>query len=151
MYLYLQELPKWWAWYYWICPTAWTVNGLITSQYADLQKNVTNILPTGETSNIIVSEYLNKTFGFHTDFLGQVAAVLVVFPILFALLFIFFVKTLNFQRRWMWAFFKFYYLLPSRSDWIMQCKSFDLLESIYLFFAQYRYCWAQNFIDIHTN
>ena len=95
----LQELPEWWAWYYWICPTAWTVNGLITSQYADLQKNVTNILPTGETSNIIVSEYLNNTFGFHTDFLGKVAAVLVVFPILFALLFIFFVKTLNFQRR----------------------------------------------------
>jgi hypothetical protein len=96
----LQQLPKWWAWYYWICPTAWTVNGLITSQYADLQRNVaTVIFSTGETSNVPVSDYLNETFGFHKDFLGAVAAVLLFFPILFALLFIFFVKTLNFQRR----------------------------------------------------
>ncbi|KAL0915683.1 hypothetical protein M5K25_016120 [Dendrobium thyrsiflorum] len=30
------KIPKWWIWYYWICPVAWTVYGLITTQYGDL-------------------------------------------------------------------------------------------------------------------
>ncbi|KAE8684728.1 ABC transporter G family member 29 [Hibiscus syriacus] len=30
------RIPKWWIWYYWICPLAWTVYGLILSQYGDI-------------------------------------------------------------------------------------------------------------------
>ncbi|KAE8679805.1 Pleiotropic drug resistance protein 12 [Hibiscus syriacus] len=31
------RIPKWWIWYYWICPMAWTVYGLILSQYGDVE------------------------------------------------------------------------------------------------------------------
>ncbi|KAF2323469.1 hypothetical protein GH714_035626 [Hevea brasiliensis] len=31
------RIPKWWIWYYWICPVAWTVYGLIVSQYRDAE------------------------------------------------------------------------------------------------------------------
>ncbi|KAF5932025.1 hypothetical protein HYC85_028196 [Camellia sinensis] len=30
------KIPKWWMWYYWICSVAWTVYGLIASQYGDV-------------------------------------------------------------------------------------------------------------------
>ncbi|MCO5565028.1 hypothetical protein L7F22_018698 [Adiantum nelumboides] len=93
------KLPEWWRWYYWLCPTAWTVNGLITSQYADVQTLIEVTLPTGEIGNQRVSEYLNTTFGFHKGFLGEVAAVLIIFPLFFALVFTLCVRALNFQRR----------------------------------------------------
>lgn len=96
----IQKLPQWWRWYYWLCPTAWTVNGLITSQYADSQKLIEVIVPTGDIANRTISDYLNSTFGFHKDFLGEVAAVLIIFPVFFALVFTICVRALNFQRRW---------------------------------------------------
>ncbi|KAL9251841.1 ABC transporter G family member 42-like protein [Drosera capensis] len=34
------RIPKWWMWYYWICPVAWTVYGLIVSQYGDLTDTI---------------------------------------------------------------------------------------------------------------
>ncbi|KAI5072441.1 hypothetical protein GOP47_0012547 [Adiantum capillus-veneris] len=93
------KLPKWWSWYYWLCPTAWTVNGLITSQYSDMRKTIQVNLPTGGVASQDITDYLNITFGFHRDFLGEVATVLIVFPIFFALVFTFCVRALNFQRR----------------------------------------------------
>ncbi|KAM2372267.1 hypothetical protein ACFX1X_047013 [Malus domestica] len=35
------KIPKWWVWYYWICPVAWTVYGLIVSQYRDIEETIT--------------------------------------------------------------------------------------------------------------
>ncbi|KAI4329206.1 hypothetical protein L6164_021496 [Bauhinia variegata] len=34
------RIPKWWIWYYWICPVAWTVYGLIISQYGDVTDDI---------------------------------------------------------------------------------------------------------------
>ncbi|KAH7278689.1 hypothetical protein KP509_38G052500 [Ceratopteris richardii] len=93
------KLPEWWSWYYWVCPTAWTVNGLITSQYSDAKRSIQVNLPAGGQGKQEITEYLNRTFGFHRDFLGEVATVLIVFPIFFALVFTVCVRTLNFQRR----------------------------------------------------
>lgn len=93
------KLPKWWLWYYWLCPTAWTVNGLITSQYGGMEKAIQVNLPSGGQGSQNVTDYLNRTFGFHRDFLGEVATVLIVFPLFFALVFTFCVRALNFQRR----------------------------------------------------
>eukprot|EP00249_Psilotum_nudum_P016596 c25899_g1_i3 orf=377-2713(+) len=89
------KLPHWWVWYYWICPTAWTVNGLITSQYGDNNSEI--ILKNKHNSTI--KEFLNSYFGFHEDFLGFVAIVLTIFPLFFAFTFAFCIRTLNFQRR----------------------------------------------------
>jgi ABC-type multidrug transport system ATPase subunit/ABC-type multidrug transport system permease subunit len=89
------QLPRWWVWYYWICPTAWTLNGLITSQYGDLRKK---IRIDGKPEQAI-EDFLKDYFGFHRDFLGAVAAVLVIFPVFFALLFSISMSRFNFQKR----------------------------------------------------
>ncbi|KAK3189997.1 hypothetical protein Dsin_029558 [Dipteronia sinensis] len=88
------QIPKWWIWLYWICPTSWSLNGLFTSQYGDIDKE---ILAIGEIKT--VSSFLQDYYGFHHDQLGLVAIVLIAFPIAFASLFAYFIGKLNFQRR----------------------------------------------------
>ncbi|KAG5392294.1 hypothetical protein IGI04_022257 [Brassica rapa subsp. trilocularis] len=92
----IPKIPKWWIWYYWICPVAWTIYGLITSQYGDVE---TPIAFPGGPPNLTVKQYLKDQYGFESDFMGPVAAVLVIFPVFFAFVFAFCIKTLNFQTR----------------------------------------------------
>ena len=91
----LQRIPKWWIWYYWMCPLAWTVYGLIVSQYGDLNEMIS--VP-GQSSQTIKS-YVEDHFGYDTDFMGVVATVLVGFSVFFAFTFAFCIRTLNFQQR----------------------------------------------------
>ncbi|PON68433.1 ABC transporter-like [Parasponia andersonii] len=88
------QIPKWWLWLYYICPTSWQLNGMLTSQYGDLERE---ILVFGESKT--VAAFLEDYFGFHHNLLGVVAVVLIVFPIVFASLFAYFIGRLNFQRR----------------------------------------------------
>lgn len=81
----------WWRWYYWLCPLAWTLYGLIASQFGDVK----HMLDTNET----VQSFIRSYYGFRHDFLGVVAAVMVTIPALYALVFAFSIKVLNFQRR----------------------------------------------------
>lgn len=53
------------------------------------------MLETGET----VEEYLRNYMGFRHEFLGVVALVHVAFALLFAFIFAFSIKVLNFQTR----------------------------------------------------
>ncbi|ONK59473.1 uncharacterized protein A4U43_C08F6790 [Asparagus officinalis] len=85
------KIPVWWRWYYWICPVAWTLYGLVASQFGDIDDK----LDSGE----VVSDFVRTYFGFKHSFLGVVAVVVVAFPVLFAFLFGFSIKVLNFQRR----------------------------------------------------
>ncbi|KAG0454843.1 hypothetical protein HPP92_024135 [Vanilla planifolia] len=85
------RIPVWWRWYSWICPVAWTLYGLASSQFGDYQ----NILETDET----VQDFLRRYFGFRHDFLGAIAVALIGFPLLFAFVFAFSIKAFNFQRR----------------------------------------------------
>ncbi|CAA6674583.1 unnamed protein product [Spirodela intermedia] len=66
------RIPIWWRWYYWACPVAWTL-------YVDV--------------------FLKNYFGFEHDFLWAVATAVVAFSVLFASVFAFSIKTLNFQKR----------------------------------------------------
>lgn len=91
---FLQQIPKWWLWLYYTCPTSWTLDGLLTSQYGDIKKE---IMVSGETK--IVAAFLKDYFGFHHDHLGLVAAVLIIFPLAFASLFVYCIGKLNFQKR----------------------------------------------------
>ncbi|KAJ7972576.1 Pleiotropic drug resistance ABC transporter [Quillaja saponaria] len=86
-----KRIPIWWRWYYWACPLAWSLYGLVASQFGDVKDK----LDTGETVEGFVREY----FGFRHDFLGVVAAVLVGFTVLFAVAFAIGIKVFNFQRR----------------------------------------------------
>ncbi|GAV61270.1 ABC_tran domain-containing protein/ABC2_membrane domain-containing protein/PDR_assoc domain-containing protein [Cephalotus follicularis] len=90
------RIPKWWIWYYWICPVAWTVYGLIVSQYGDVE---TRIRAPGMTTDPTIKWYIEKHFGYDPNFMGPVAAVLVGFAVFFALLYAYCIRTLNFQMR----------------------------------------------------
>ncbi|CAN4120751.1 unnamed protein product [Withania somnifera] len=84
------RIPIWWRWYYWACPVAWTLYGLVASQFADLQDIV---------NDQTVEDFLRSSFGFKHDFLGVVAAVIVAFAVVFAFTFALGIKAFNFQRR----------------------------------------------------
>ncbi|KAF3958942.1 hypothetical protein CMV_016199 [Castanea mollissima] len=88
------KIPKWWVWCYWICPTAWSLNGLLTSQYGDIKKE---ILIFGELKT--VGSFLEDYYGFQHDQLGLVAFVLIAYPIIYASLFAYCIGKLSFQRR----------------------------------------------------
>nr|GMD77748.1 Pleiotropic drug resistance protein 1 [Ipomoea batatas] len=86
------RMPIWWRWYFWACPVSWTLYGLVASQFGDLETQVTD-------ANQSVKELLDDFLGFKHSFLGVVAAVLVVFPVMFAVTFAYAIKVLNFQKR----------------------------------------------------
>ncbi|WOK98239.1 ABC transporter G family member 41-like [Canna indica] len=88
------QIPKWWIWLYYISPMSWSLNGLFSSQYGDVQKE---IMVFGETKS--VASFLKDYFGFHQNLFGLVAVVLLAFPIIYATLFAYFIGKLNFQRR----------------------------------------------------
>ncbi|KAJ7951718.1 Pleiotropic drug resistance ABC transporter [Quillaja saponaria] len=90
------KIPKWWVWYYWICPVAWTVYGLIISQYGDIEATI-NV--PGVTPDPTIKQYIEDYFGYDPDFIWPVAGVLVGFTAFFAFLYAFGIKTLNFQTR----------------------------------------------------
>lgn len=91
-YVWLQSIPIWWRWYYWACPVAWTLNGLVTSQFGDIDDV---LVDTGET----VREFLKSHFGFKHDFLGVVAFMIPGFAVLFGFVFAFTISVFNFQKR----------------------------------------------------
>ncbi|KAM6602199.1 hypothetical protein CsatA_021808 [Cannabis sativa] len=87
------RIPIWWRWYYWACPTAWTLYGLLVSQYGDVEDVMD--AETGET----VKQYLKSYFGYKHDFIGVVAMVNVFYGLLFGGIFALSIKVLNFQNR----------------------------------------------------
>ncbi|GMI73697.1 ATP-binding cassette G33, pleiotropic drug resistance 5, PLEIOTROPIC DRUG RESISTANCE 5 [Hibiscus trionum] len=88
------KLPKWWNWFYWMVPTSWTLRGLITSQYGDINKE---IIAFGERKTI--SAFLESHYGFKHKDLPITAILLFAYPIFFASVFIYCTAKLNFQRR----------------------------------------------------
>ncbi|KAJ4732359.1 ABC transporter G family member 44 [Rhynchospora pubera] len=85
------QIPGWWIWYYWLSPMAWTLYGLVVSQYGDITSQMDD--------GVIVKDYVNSYFGFKHDFLPVVAVVTLGFTVLFAFLFGFSIQKLNFQKR----------------------------------------------------
>ncbi|GMH15940.1 hypothetical protein Nepgr_017781 [Nepenthes gracilis] len=86
------SIPVWWRWYYWICPVAWTLYGLVASQFGNVQAKLTD-------KNQTVEKFVRSYFGFKHDFLGAVAGVVVGFVVLFAFIFAFSIRSFNFQKR----------------------------------------------------
>ncbi|ONI16060.1 hypothetical protein PRUPE_3G076600 [Prunus persica] len=85
------RIPIWWRWYYWACPVAWTLYGLVASQFGDLNDTIDN----GQT----VKQFLDDYFGFRHDFVVVVAAGHVGFTVLFGFIFSVSVMAFNFQTR----------------------------------------------------
>ncbi|XVE63543.1 hypothetical protein DITRI_Ditri07aG0028400 [Diplodiscus trichospermus] len=85
------RIPIWWRWYYWICPIAWSLNGLVASQFGDMEDE----FESGET----VKHFLRSYFDFRDDFVWVVAIVIVGICVLFGFIFAFSIKVFNFQKR----------------------------------------------------
>ncbi|KAG9154826.1 hypothetical protein Leryth_019541 [Lithospermum erythrorhizon] len=88
------KIPKWWIWFYYIVPTSWTLNGMLSSQYGDIEKEV---IVFGEKKS--VEAFLKDYFGFHHDQLPLVGVMLALFPVIVASIFSLCISKLNFQRR----------------------------------------------------
>ena len=84
-------MPIWWRWFCWICPVAWTLYGLVVSQFGDMMTTMED----GRTVKVFVEDY----FDFKHSWLGWVATVVVGFAVLFAALFGLAIMKLNFQKR----------------------------------------------------
>ncbi|KAF3342097.1 pleiotropic drug resistance protein 3-like protein [Carex littledalei] len=87
------QIPGWWIWYYWISPVAWTLYGLVVSQYGDITESME------DGTQQAVKDFVESYFGFKHDFLPVVAVVVLGFSVLFSFLFGFAILKLNFQKR----------------------------------------------------
>ncbi|KAD5803016.1 hypothetical protein E3N88_14376 [Mikania micrantha] len=90
------RLPIWWRWYYWVNPVAWSLYGLLTSQYGDVDEPLK--LADGLHS-VPLRQFLKDELGYHHQFLGVAATAVVGFCLLFAVTFAFTMKSFSFQRR----------------------------------------------------
>ncbi|CAL5359019.1 unnamed protein product [Camellia sinensis] len=90
-YAFGQRIPVWWRWCYYICPVAWTLHGLVASQFGGIQ----GTLDTGET----VEEFARNYFDFKHDFVGYVAIIIAGMAILFGFIFAYSIRVFNFQKR----------------------------------------------------
>nr|QVT92286.1 ABC transporter [Salvia miltiorrhiza] len=89
------QIPIWWRWYYWGSPVAWTIYGLVASQFGEMESGI-EVPGVGFRT---VKAYLKQNLGFEHDFLPVVAVMHLVIVLTFALTFAFGIKCINFQRR----------------------------------------------------
>ncbi|XP_038716809.1 LOW QUALITY PROTEIN: ABC transporter G family member 31-like [Tripterygium wilfordii] len=88
------NIPKWWAWCYYISPIAWTLRGIVSSQLGDVESMIEEPEFTGT-----VKAYLEANLGYGPGMIGVSVVVLVGFCLLFFSIFVLSVKLLNFQKR----------------------------------------------------
>lgn len=93
-FVFLQRIPEWWIWLYYITPTSWSLNGLLTSQYGDIDRGIEVF---GEPNT--VKGFLRDYFGFRRDRLPLVGVILILYPIVFASIFIYCIGKLKFLKR----------------------------------------------------
>ncbi|KAG6412108.1 hypothetical protein SASPL_124776 [Salvia splendens] len=89
------QIPMWWRWYYWGSPVAWTIYGIVASQFGDLDCEI----EVPGVSYVAVKTLLRQNLGFDHDFLPLVVFMYLVFILLFVLIFGFGIKYLNYQKR----------------------------------------------------
>ncbi|KAL8229721.1 hypothetical protein R6Q57_014621 [Mikania cordata] len=90
------KIPTWWVWCYWICPLAWTFQGLIASQYGDVKDT---IKVPGMSYDPTIKWYVETHFGYEEGYLGLAVVVLVSFTVFFAVMYAYCLNKLNFQTR----------------------------------------------------
>ncbi|CAL4924482.1 unnamed protein product [Urochloa decumbens] len=88
------RIPGWWIWFYYICPVAWTLRGIITSQLGDVQTRI-----VGPGFDGTVQEFLEESLGFKQGMAGVTVAVLACFSLFFFAIYATSIKVINFQRR----------------------------------------------------
>lgn len=94
-----QYIPTYWLWFHYLCPLSWTLRGILTSQFGDVEDII-----EGPGFKGSVKQYLSVSLGYDETINGVSsvlisAIVLVFFTMLFFGCFAFSVKVFNFQRR----------------------------------------------------
>ena len=92
---FLQRMPKWFAWYYYVNPFAYSLQGIVLSQLGDVTEPVS--LPDG--GSISVKQALALTFGYHYDFLGYTVLIMIAFCLVFIVSGLISLHKLKFQVR----------------------------------------------------
>ncbi|XP_045820317.1 ABC transporter G family member 31-like [Trifolium pratense] len=92
-------IPGYWLWFHYLCPVSWTLRGIITSQFGDVQDII-----EGPGFKGTVKQYISVSLGYDDTINGVSAVwisafVLVGFVIFFFGSFAISVKVLNFQKR----------------------------------------------------
>ncbi|CAL9782849.1 unnamed protein product [Musa acuminata subsp. burmannicoides] len=88
------NLPVWWLWFYYVCPVAWTLRGVITSQLGDVETRI-----AGPGFDGTVKQYLEESLGYGPGMLSITAVVLIAFSLVFFTAYATSIKVLNYQRR----------------------------------------------------
>ncbi|KAF0930606.1 hypothetical protein E2562_033770 [Oryza meyeriana var. granulata] len=88
------RIPGWWIWFYYICPVAWTLRGIITSQLGDVDTRI-----VGPGFDGTVKEFLQQNLGFEQGMTGATVGVLIGFSLFFFSIYAISIKMVNFQRR----------------------------------------------------
>ncbi|KAL8123018.1 pleiotropic drug resistance protein 1-like [Apium graveolens] len=87
------SMPVWWRWYSWACPLAFTLYGLIASQFGDIDDKILR------DTNTTVKDYIEDYFGFEHKNVWVAATAVAGFALLFAVSFALGIRALNFQKR----------------------------------------------------
>ncbi|KAH6796479.1 pleiotropic drug resistance 6 [Perilla frutescens var. hirtella] len=89
------QIPVWWRWYYWGSPVAWTIYGIVASQFGNLDSEI----EVPGMSSVSVKTFLKQNLGFDHHFLPVVVVMHLFFILLFVIIFAFGIKYLNYQKR----------------------------------------------------
>ncbi|KAL0921025.1 hypothetical protein M5K25_008052 [Dendrobium thyrsiflorum] len=89
------ELPIWWVWYYRVCPVSWTFYGLIVTQYSDMN----DLIKVPGQSDQQIRDYVMHHFGYRDDQKNIMLLVLLGFTFVFAAIYTYCIRSINFQRR----------------------------------------------------
>lgn len=91
----IKMIPVWWRWFYWACPPAWTVYGIMFSQLGDNDHLISVLGQPDQT----VKQFLEGYLGLESHYFPLIVGLHFVIIILFGFIFGFSTKTLNFQKR----------------------------------------------------
>nr|AGT28053.1 pleiotropic drug resistance transporter 1 [Panax ginseng] len=87
------SMPVWWRWYAWVCPVAYTLYGLLASQFGDIEDKT--LVDVKKSVKVFIEDY----YGFEHGNVWIAGSAVVGFTVVFAFTFAFSIKAFNFQRR----------------------------------------------------
>ncbi|XP_020518878.1 ABC transporter G family member 31 isoform X3 [Amborella trichopoda] len=88
------RIPVWWIWFHYICPVAWTLRGIVSSQLGDVESEL-----VGPGFRGTVKEYLKIYLDYDSSMISVSIYVLVAFSFFFFAMFAVSIRFLNYQKR----------------------------------------------------
>ncbi|KAK9902782.1 hypothetical protein WJX75_005811 [Coccomyxa subellipsoidea] len=89
------QMPPWWAWYSYLNPLSYSIEGLLGSQLGD----VTNEYVVYNGERLSVAQYLKSAYNIDRSFIGWDILILIGFTAIFAVITMGSLRVFNFQKR----------------------------------------------------